>query len=98
MLVPCPLIIRIYKLTTLLNSFIQVQGIRLAMNELLKDTTKRDWMLRVGRDNTAKLLQVAGASTDDFSLAFNDMLEYISNGDHLTAIREELKGKKWVEL
>ena len=53
---------------------------------------KRSWMLQLGRNQTAKLLAVAGADIDAFSAAFDNMLEYVADLGNLAAIKEELKG------
>ena len=58
----------------------------------MKSPEKRNWMLNNGKNNTFKLLTVAGADAEAFSLAYDDMIEYVGNLGNLAAIKEELGG------
>jgi hypothetical protein len=49
-------------------------------------------MVEVGRSNTSKLLDLAGADSSTFCNAFDDMMDYVGDLGNLHSIAEELKG------
>ena len=58
----------------------------------MKIPERRAWMVDVGRRNTEKLLEVAGADTATFCQAYDDMMDYVGDLSNLQSIKEELQG------
>lgn len=73
---------------------VKVQCLRLAFDRLMKIPERRTWMKEVGRRNTEKLLEVAGADSATFCQAYDDMMEYVGDVSNLQSIKEELKARR----
>ena len=76
----------------------QVQCLRLAFDRLVKVPERRNWMIDIGRSNTSKLLDLAGADTSTFYQAYDDMMAYVGDMGNLQSIQEELKGSPFAGI
>ncbi|XP_063687653.1 mitoguardin-like [Bolinopsis microptera] len=60
----------------------------------MKIPDQRSWMVDIGRSNTEKLLELAGADTPTFCQAYNEMMEYVGDLGNLQSIKDELKVRR----
>lgn len=73
---------------------VKVQCVRQAFDHILLDVTKQQWLKTTGKNNTSRLLELAGADTALFSEAFDSMLDYSLEPANLASIMNELKGRR----
>jgi len=60
----------------------------------LLDVAKQQWLKTTGKNNTSRLLELAGADTVLFSVAFDSMLDYSLEPTNLASILNELKARR----
>merc|ERR1740124_1341631 len=73
---------------------VKVQCLRLAFDRLMKVPERRSWMVDIARNNTAKILDLAGADSSMFHQAYDDMMDYVGDLGNLQSIKEELKVRR----
>ncbi|XP_071948535.1 mitoguardin-like [Antedon mediterranea] len=72
----------------------KVHCIREAMALLLSDVTVLNWVISSGKEMVGSLLIQGNYDTEQFSEAFDNMIEYVQGADNWREIREELEGRK----
>lgn len=73
---------------------VKVQCLRMAFDRLMRNPERASWMREMGLNNTVKLLDLAGADTNAFIEAYEDMLQYVQDTSNLQSIRDELKVRR----
>lgn len=74
--------------------FAKLWCVRSALNKLLKEEWRRDWMIDTGRTLIGNLMKQANKEPENFYAAFDKMLRYLSNEEIHKQIEDELKGRK----
>ncbi|VDK82633.1 unnamed protein product [Litomosoides sigmodontis] len=76
----------------------KVWCIRQAFTEILLDEHNRVWLSQAGRQLIADLLRHASKNPSPFYLAYDAMMEYLNETEHLEIVDKELKQKGVREL
>ncbi|XP_013412253.1 mitoguardin isoform X1 [Lingula anatina] len=68
--------------------------VRLALGELLKDHSIREWIEETGKEFISSILIKADRDPEDFYTSYDEMMAYIKNPDNMAQVEEELmKGR-----
>uniref|UniRef100_A0A915PK84 Uncharacterized protein n=1 Tax=Setaria digitata TaxID=48799 RepID=A0A915PK84_9BILA len=76
----------------------KVWCVRQAFTEILSDEHNRVWLSQAGRQLIADLLRHASKDPSSFYLAYDAMMEYLNETEHLEIVDKELKQRGVPEL
>ncbi|XP_074654110.1 mitoguardin-like isoform X2 [Tubulanus polymorphus] len=67
--------------------------LRLAFEELFSDVTILKWFIDMGRQLLTDILIKADRDPEDFQIAFDEMIEYVSIAENRKSMEDELRGR-----
>ncbi|ELT95948.1 hypothetical protein CAPTEDRAFT_148737 [Capitella teleta] len=71
----------------------KLQCVRLAFQELMKDSTVRQWFVEMGRDILSSLITQADREPQDFQAAYAKMVDFVEDAENWPKMEEELRDR-----